>query len=68
MAFRGYPQGLRLLLPEQNIEIALRRQSRGVHVRDRVHLAEGTQPGSVRFHIPGQNRDGTSCGWECGSR
>jgi hypothetical protein len=33
-----------MLVPEGNIEIALRRQSRGVHVRDLVHLARGMQP------------------------
>ena len=42
MTFRSHPQGLRMLVPEGNIEIALRRQSRGVHVRDLVHLASGT--------------------------
>ena len=34
-----------MLVPEGNIEIALRRQSRGVHVHDLVHLAKGMQPG-----------------------
>jgi hypothetical protein len=33
-----------MLVPEGNVEIALRRQSRGVHVRDLVHLASGAQP------------------------
>jgi hypothetical protein len=33
-----------MLVPEGNIEIALRRQSRGVHVRDLVLLAKGMQP------------------------
>jgi diacylglycerol kinase family enzyme len=41
MTFRSHPKGLRLLVPEGNIEIALRRQSRGVHVRDLFHLARG---------------------------
>jgi diacylglycerol kinase family enzyme len=45
MTFRSHPEGLRMLVPEGNIEIALRRQSRGVHVRDLVLLAKGTQPG-----------------------
>jgi diacylglycerol kinase family enzyme len=45
MTFRSHPQGLRMLVPEGNIEIALRRQSRGVHVRDLVHLASGAAPG-----------------------
>jgi diacylglycerol kinase family enzyme len=44
MTFRAHPRGLRMLVPEGNIEIALRRQSRGVHVRDLVHLAKGAQP------------------------
>ena len=41
MTFRSHPQGLRMLVPEGNIEIALRRQSRGVHLRDLVLLAQG---------------------------
>jgi diacylglycerol kinase family enzyme len=41
MTFLSHPQGLRMLVPEGNIEIALRRQSRGVHVRDLMHLASG---------------------------
>jgi diacylglycerol kinase family enzyme len=45
MMFRSYPQGLRMLVPEGNIEIALRRQSRGVHVRDLIQLASGAAPG-----------------------
>ena len=45
MIFRCHHLGLRMLVPEGNIEIALRRQSRGVHVRDLVLLAKGTQPG-----------------------
>ncbi len=44
MTFCAHPQGLRILVPEGNIEIALRRQSRGVHVRDLVLLAKGMQP------------------------
>jgi diacylglycerol kinase family enzyme len=44
MTFRSHPRGLRMLVPEGNIEIALRRQSRGVHMRDLVHLAKGVQP------------------------
>ncbi len=44
MIFRSHHLGLRMLVPEGNIEIALRRQSRGVHVRDLVLLAKGTQP------------------------
>ncbi len=45
MTFRAHPQGLRMLVPEGNIETALRRQSRGVHLRDLVLLAKGAQPG-----------------------
>ena len=44
MTFRSHPKGLRMLVPEGNIEIALRRQSRGAHVRDLVLLAKGAQP------------------------
>jgi diacylglycerol kinase family enzyme len=44
MTFRSHPKGLRMLVPEGNIEIALRRQSRGAHVRDLVLLAKGVQP------------------------
>jgi diacylglycerol kinase family enzyme len=45
MTFRSYPQGLRMLVPEGNSEIALRRQARRVHVRDLVQLAMGAHPG-----------------------
>ena len=45
MFFRSHPQGLRMLVPEGNLEIALRRQSRGVHLRDLVLLAKGAQLG-----------------------
>ncbi len=41
MTFRTHPRGLRMLVPEGNVEIALRRESRGVHVHDLVHLAKG---------------------------
>jgi diacylglycerol kinase family enzyme len=44
MTFRSHREGLRMLVPEGNIETALRRQSRGVHVRDLVHLAGGAPP------------------------
>jgi diacylglycerol kinase family enzyme len=44
MTFRSHPQGLRMLVPEGNTEMALRRESRGVHVRDLLHLAKGMQP------------------------
>jgi diacylglycerol kinase family enzyme len=45
MTFRTYPQGLRMLVPEGNDEIALRRQSRRVQVHDLVQLAMGAHPG-----------------------
>ncbi len=45
MTFQAHPQGLRMLVPEGNTEIALKRQSRGVHLRDLVLLAKGAQPG-----------------------
>ncbi len=44
MTFRAHPRGLRMLVPEGNVEIALRRQSRSVHVGDLVLLAKGMQP------------------------
>jgi diacylglycerol kinase family enzyme len=47
MTFRSHPLGLRMLVPEGNIEIALRRQSRGVHVRDLVQLAKGAPLGEL---------------------
>ncbi len=43
MTFRSHARGLRMLVPEGNIEMALRRQSRGVHLRDLVLLAKGAQ-------------------------
>jgi diacylglycerol kinase family enzyme len=45
LTFRTHPRGLRMLVPEGNIEVALRRQSRQVQVRDLVHLATGAPPG-----------------------
>jgi len=45
MTFHVHPQGLRMLVPEGNMEIALRRQSRGVHLHDLVLLAKGARPG-----------------------
>ena len=45
LRFRSHPQGLRLLVPEGNIEMALRRQSRAVRVRDLVLLAKGVPAG-----------------------
>ncbi len=45
MSFRIHPQGLRMLVPEANDEIALKRQSRRVRLHDLVLLARGAQPG-----------------------
>lgn len=45
MSFRSYPRGLSRLVPEGNFELALRRQSQGVHVRYLVQLARGAAPG-----------------------
>ena len=39
LVFRIHPGGLRMLVPEGNIEAAVRRQARDVHVRDLVSLA-----------------------------
>jgi diacylglycerol kinase family enzyme len=44
MLFRSHPQGLRMLVPEGNIEMALRRRSRSVRVVDLLLLANGTHP------------------------
>jgi len=44
MLFRSHPRGLRMLVPEGNVETALRRQSRSVRVGDLVLLAKGGQP------------------------
>ncbi len=41
LRFRIHPEGLRMLVPEGNIEAALRRQAHDVHVRDLVDLAVG---------------------------
>ena len=45
MTFRSHAEGLRMLVPEGNIEVALKRQSRNVQLRDLVRLARGVQPG-----------------------
>jgi diacylglycerol kinase family enzyme len=44
MTFRIHPQGLRMLVPEGNEEIALKRQARRVRLQDLVFLARGAQP------------------------
>jgi diacylglycerol kinase family enzyme len=45
LRFRSHPGGLRMLVPEGNIERALRRQARSVQVRDLVLLAKGVPAG-----------------------
>jgi diacylglycerol kinase family enzyme len=45
LRFRIHPQGLRLLVPEGNLEIARLRRARDVHPRDLVALAAGVRPG-----------------------
>ncbi len=42
LRFRLHPRRLRLLVPEGNPEVALRRQARDVWVRDLIHLATGS--------------------------
>ncbi len=41
LRFRIHPQGLRMLVPEGNIERSLRREVRDVHVRDLIGLSLG---------------------------
>jgi diacylglycerol kinase family enzyme len=41
MIFLSHPEGLRLLVPEGNVEIALKRQSHGVRLHDLFLLAKG---------------------------
>jgi diacylglycerol kinase family enzyme len=41
LRFRVHPEGLRMFVPEGNIESALRRQARDVHMQDLVGLALG---------------------------
>jgi diacylglycerol kinase family enzyme len=45
MIFRSHPEGLRLLVPEGNIDIALERQSHEVRLQDLFVLAKGAPPG-----------------------
>ncbi len=46
LEFRIHPAGLRLLVPEGNVEAAVRRQARDVHVRDLFALAASGSPTS----------------------
>jgi hypothetical protein len=41
LRFRIHPRGLRLLVPEGNLEVALRRRARAVRPDDLVTLAKG---------------------------
>ena len=45
LRFRIHPQGLRLLVPEGNLEVARRRRARDVHPSDLAVLAAGIPPG-----------------------
>ncbi len=47
LVFGAHPGGLRLLVPEGNIEAALRRQARDVHVRDLLSLAASGRIGTA---------------------
>lgn len=51
LVFQIHPGGLRMLVPEGNIEAAVRRQAREVHVRDLVSLATS---GSATSPPPGR--------------
>jgi diacylglycerol kinase family enzyme len=42
LLFRIHPLGLRMLVPEDNLDAAVRREARDVHVRDFVRLAVST--------------------------
>jgi len=42
LRFRTHPHGLRMLVPEGNLDAAVRREARDVHVRDLVRLAVST--------------------------
>jgi diacylglycerol kinase family enzyme len=45
LVFRAHPLGLRMLVPEGNVEQAVRRRSRDVRLRDLVALARGEPAG-----------------------
>jgi diacylglycerol kinase family enzyme len=44
LEFAIHPRGLRLLVPEENLQAADRRRARGVTVRDLVSIARGVEP------------------------
>jgi hypothetical protein len=46
LVFRSHPLGLRLLVPEGNIERSIRREARDARARDIVALARGRAPGA----------------------
>ena len=41
LRFRIHPRGLRMLVPEGNVDAALRRQARDIHVNDLISIARG---------------------------
>lgn len=47
LRFRIHPQGLRMLVPEANLEIAARRQARDVSIADLLSIARGVGPRSA---------------------
>lgn len=49
LVFRAHAGGLRMLVPEGNMEAAVRRQARDVHVRDLFSLAAS---GTARLDLP----------------
>jgi diacylglycerol kinase family enzyme len=51
LRFRVHPGGLRMLVPEGNIEAALRRQARDVHVRD-LFSSPSTEPPAHKERHP----------------
>jgi diacylglycerol kinase family enzyme len=48
LRFQIHPNGLRMLVPEGNIEATLRRRAREVHLNDLLSLARGQGPDSTR--------------------
>jgi diacylglycerol kinase family enzyme len=50
LEFAIHPMGLRLLVPDDNLERATRRRSREVHVGDLVRIANGASAGGQRRH------------------
>jgi diacylglycerol kinase family enzyme len=48
LSFQVHPRGLRMLVPEGNLESALRRRAREVRLRDLPAIAMGAMPSSGR--------------------